>query len=574
MTVIQVIIITAAIIALAVVGYLGRILYNRSVSIRNRAQMNVVYTNITHELLTPLTVISASVERLRAQEPKYSGDYDLMQLNIERMVRLLQQILETSKSQSGELKLLVAHGDVMQYIQRTALCIEPLMSKRGLTFTIDCNPESMMGWIDTDKLDKIIYNLLSNAAKYTGENGRVALKVNTNKTYDHIIIKVSDNGIGIPADKMKSLFRRFYDGDYRRFQTMGTGLGLALTRELVYLHGGDISCDSQEGKGTTFTVKLPIRKEAFSPSQIDEANKVDINIAHSAILDLSTHMREKQVSDAADTDADLSDEDSYKVLVVEDNVELLMLMTQLLSHKYKVKSASNGQEALNIILHNEFDLSVSDVMMPVMDGHELTRRIKNDPNISHLPIILLTAKTQDEDRKESLQIGADDFITKPFKMSDLELRINNLVENRKRIQNEFRQQTAEETQERIAAAADKASEPTADELFLKRALDCVYKHLDDGEYDRDAFAADMGASASTLYNKLRSLTGMNVSNFIRDIRMKEAQRIARQQPDIRVSDLAYRVGFRDPKYFSTCFKKEFGLQPSEFLENLAKAQQT
>jgi len=563
MQILFVIIIIAVIAAMA---YVGRKLYLKSIMMRNRVHMSSIYTNITHELLTPLTVISASVERLREQEPTFSDDYDLMQLNIERMVRLLQQILETSKSQSGELKLVVAHGDVMQYIQRTALCIEPLMSKRRLEFTIDCQPKSMLGWIDTDKLDKIIYNLLSNAAKYTGENGKVELQVNTNKTYDHIIIKVIDNGIGIPKEKQKDLFRRFFDGQYRQQQTIGTGLGLALTRELVFLHGGNIECESEEGKGTTFTVTLPINKESFSASQIDESQKVDINTARSVILDLAIRMK-TTTEDSIPQPMENVDDDSYKLLIIEDNVELLVLMHQLLGQKYRVTTASNGQEGLDIINNSELDLIISDVMMPVMDGYELTRRVKEDPNTSHLPIILLTAKTQEEDRTEALKIGADDYVTKPFKLGDLELRINNIIENRKRIQREFSQQTAEETQQQVSI------EPvSADQEFLKRALDCVYKHLDDADYDRDAFASDMGASASTLYNKLRSVTGMNVSGFIRDIRMKEAKRIALQQPDLRVSDLAYKVGFHDPKYFSTCFKKTYGVQPSEFLENLSKDQ--
>ena len=555
-------IIIASILLLFALLWTGRQLYQRAVNMRNRLQMGYIFTNITHELLTPLTVISASVERLRNREPQYSDDYDLMQLNIDRMVRLLQQILETSKSQSGELKLLVAHGDVMKYIQRTALCIEPLMAKRELDFTVSCKPESMMGWIDTDKLDKIIYNLLSNAAKYTNEHGQVTLSVRTNKTFDHIIIKVADNGIGISQEKQKHLFRRFYDGDYRRARTMGNGLGLALTRELVYLHGGNITCESEEGHGTTFTVSIPINKESFQASQIDEKHKLDISVAHSAILDIAARMH-KQEMPSTEPEGN-QDEDSYRLLIVEDNVELLMLMHQIFAQKYKVKTASNGQQALDIIQTAELDLIVSDVMMPVMDGYELTQRVKGDPNTSHLPIILLTAKTQDEDRKEAMLIGADDYVTKPFKLSDLELRINNIIENRKRIQHEFRQQSAEETQQRLTPPEN--ATPTPDQEFMKRALDCVYKHLDDSDYDRDTFAQDMGASASTLYNKLRSLTGMNVSSFIRDIRLKEAKRLADTQPDLRVSDLAYRVGFRDPKYFSTCFKKQYGLQPSEYLE--------
>ena len=562
----QMLIIILIIAAAVGLFLLGRELFQRGVRMKNRLQMSAVYTNITHELLTPLTVISASVDRLREQEPSHSQDYDLMQLNIERMVRLLQQILETSKSQSGELKLLVAQGDIMQYIQKTALCIEPLMAKKGLDFTIKCTPESMMGWIDTDKLDKIIYNLLSNAAKYTqGDTGKVALQVNTNKKYDHIIIKVRDNGIGIPQEKMKKLFHRFYDGDYRRQRTMGTGLGLALTRELVYLHGGTIECESTEGEGTTFTVTLPINKESFTSSQIDERNKIDINIARSAILDIATRMQKEELEE--EEPANKLDEDAYKLLVVEDNIELLMLMSQLLSTKYHVEKATNGKEAMEIIQKEELDIIISDVMMPVMDGLELTKKIKADPNFQHLPIILLTAKTQEEDRAEALQIGADSYVTKPFKLSDLELRINNIVENRQRVKEEFISKIGEPQ-----PLPHPSVEPTADDLFLKRASECVYAHLDDSDYDRNAFASDMGASASTLYNKLRALTGLSVGSFIRDIRMKEAMRIAQNQPDIRISDLAYKVGFKDPKYFSTCFKKDFGMQPTEYIEHLSKAQ--
>lgn len=563
----QTIIIILIIAAATGLFFLGREIFQRGIRMKNRLQMSAVYTNITHELLTPLTVISASVDRLRDKAPDHEQDYDLMQLNIDRMVRLLQQILETSKSLSGEVKLRVAHGDVMQYIQQTALCIEPLMAKKGLDFTINCSPNSMMGWIDTDKLDKIIYNLLSNAAKYTqGDEGKVLLQVRTNKKFDRIIIRVSDNGIGIPQDKMKKLFQRFYDGEYRRQNTIGNGLGLALTRELVFLHGGNIECDSEEGKGTTFTVTLPINKESFNASQIDEAHKVDINIARSAILDIATRMRKEEAEEQAPQDT--VDEDAYKLLIVEDNVELLTLMMQLLGTKYHVRTASNGKEALDIIRKEELDIIISDVMMPVMNGIELTKTLKSDPNYQHLPVILLTAKTQEEDRNEALQIGADSFVTKPFKISDLELRINNIVENRQRIQEEFISQIGE------PQIRQTETEPTPDELFLKRAVKCIKDHLDDSDYDRETFAADMGASASTLYNKLRALTGLNVSNFIRDIRMKEAARMAQQNPQIRISDLAYKVGFKDPKYFSTCFKKEFGMQPSEYIESLSKAPKT
>lgn len=531
----------------------GRVLYQRSVHSKNRKEMENVFTNISHELLTPLTVISASVEHLHEVEPNHATDYALMQLNIERMVRLLQQILEASKSQSGELKLLVSQGDVMQYIRQTALCIEPLMHKQGQTFTIETNPQSMMGWIDTDKLDKIIYNLLSNAAKYTKAGGHISLRAFTNRMFDHVIIQVEDDGIGISAEKMKNLYRRFHDGDYRRMQVIGNGLGLSLTHDLVTLHRGTIDCESEEVRGTLFTVTIPIRKEAYLPEQIDEKNAFDLNKSHSSIIDLKA-LYPSDDKPLVPSTIQTANEDAYKLLLVEDNEELLMLMSTLLSNRYHITTATNGREALKIIEKQRIDLIISDVMMPEMDGNELTHIIKSSPEWNHLPVILLTAKTSEEDHKKSMLIGADDYVTKPFRLGDLELRIDNIISNRKRIME--------------AAGMDPIMDHplTADELFLQRAYKCVEEHISDSDFDRDAFAVEMGASGSTLYNKLRTLTGMNITNFIRDIRMKEAKRLAETQPTLRVSDLAYKVGFKDPKYFATCFKKEFGMQPSEFID--------
>jgi len=547
------------IVVVAALLFLLRYLYIRSMRIRNRLQMARVFLNISHELLTPLTVISASVERLREQEPRFATDYALMELNVERMTRLLQQMLETSKSQSGELKLLVSQGDVMEYIRQTAVCIEPLMHKNGLEFTISCTPQSMMGWIDTDKVDKIIYNLLSNAAKYTRTPGRVTLEAHTNDDYNRVIIRVSDTGIGISAEQRRRLYRRFHDGDYRRVKANGTGLGLALTHDLVYLHNGTIRCDSEEGQGTTFTVELPISKEQFNPAQIDKSHTIDLSTPRTSIIDLPALEKRNEELPTLKP-ATKPGEDAYHILVVEDNEDLLMLMQTLMSSKYHITTARNGREALAIVQREEPDLIVSDVMMPEIDGNELTRQLKGSEQWNHLPIILLTAKTGEESRKRSMRLGADDYINKPFRIGDLELRIDNLVENRRRI-------LRERLSEMQDNGADDTQQPaTADELFIGKAHDCVKAHLSDADFDRDAFAADMGLSASSLYNRLRALTGMNVSAFIRDIRMKEAKRLINTQPDLRVSDLAYSVGFRDPKYFATCFKKEFGIQPSEMLQ--------
>lgn len=553
------------VILLVLLFSIGRWLYIRSVRIRNRLQMGYVFTNITHELLTPLTIIAASVERLRTIAPENKRDYDLMELNIERVVRLLQMILETSKSQAGELKLRVSNGDIMSYIRETALCIEPLMAKKGLQFTVRCKPESMMGWIDTDKLDKIIFNLLSNAAKYTGEHGKVTLDVTTNSRYERVIIRVSDNGCGIPKERMKHLFTRFYDGDYRRHNTTGTGIGLSLTRDLVYLHGGTISCQSTEGEGTTFTVELPIKRNAFTAAQTDESHTINPEHPRSNIIDLETALPSPTEQDLQNGEQTKDDEDCYTLLLVEDNVELLMLMRQLLQQQYHVLTASNGREALDLVRDNDIDLIVSDVMMPEMDGNELTKALKQNDAYSHLPIILLTAKTQHEDRQEALLIGADDYITKPFRMGDLRVRIDNIIANRERIRHIFRKRSTEENIEEVKATA-----PSPDNEFLQRIIACINEHLDDADYDRNALAADMMTSTSTLYNKLRAVTGMNVSGFIRNHRIKTACQLAKEHPELRVSDIAYRVGFRDPRYFATTFKREMDVQPSEYFEQLRK----
>ena len=573
------ILVIALVIAILIVMRLNQ----RNSKLRQKAQMNMMFTSITHELLTPLTILSASIEHLRDVEPKHKLQYALMEINIQRSVRLLQQVLETTKAQDGRLKLLVSHGDVMGYIRNTAQSIIPLMAKKHLKFSVKCQPESMMGWIDTDKLDKIIFNLLSNSAKYTtGENGLVELNVRTNDRYDRIFIEIRDNGCGIPESRKKHLFELFYDGEYRRFNTMGTGLGLSLTRELVYLNNGTISYESEEGKGTTFYITLPINKESFDLTQIDEKNKVDINKPMSAVLDLGEEesllendfVLTDKISKNVATDtmkpkeiADSSDEDAYTILVVEDNVELLMLMKQLLSRKYKVETARHGREAVELIEKTELDLIISDVMMPVMDGYELVKYVKNSVGYRHLPIIMLTAKTQETDKMDALTVGADEYMTKPFKMKELLLRIDNMIANRQRITREFKQQSIEEVK------VKNVTMPSPDNEFLEKAMTCVHNHLDDSDYDRDSFASDMGMSASSLYNKLRAVTGMNATSFIRDIRMKEACRLAKSTPGIRVSDLAYSVGYKDPKYFSTIFKKEFGMQPSEYIESITTPKQ-
>ena len=499
--------------------------------------MNKALTDITHEMLTPLTILSASIEQLRANQPEGREEYDLMDLNIQRTVRLLQQILDTSQTQGGRPKLLVSHGDVMKYITETARSTEPLMNIKELEFSIHCQPESMMGWIDTEKLDKIIFNLVSNLANLTPEKGKIAIDVSTNKHYDHVLIRISNTGTGIPM--------------------------LVLTRELIALHKGTIQSKVIEGQGITILLDLPINKESYSPEQIDENQKIDFNNVSNQVLELS---REAVKRISTMSSLTVAAEDAPTLLLVEGNDELRMLMLQLLHSKYHIMTASQGQEVLDTIQKQEPDLIISEVSLPDMDGYDLVTQLKQDPDYNHLPIILLTSGTQ-EDKERALAIGADSYMSKPFRLGDLQLRIDNIIANRQRVrkkvlpgENEYVQPT------------DTPRRKTPEEEFMERATRCIMDHIDDSEYDRDAFAADMGASASTLYNKLRTATGMNVVAFIRSVRIRTACQLAKDEPDLRVSDIAYRVGFKDPKYFATSFKKEMGVQPKEYFDNLRGVQ--
>lgn len=508
------------------------------------------FTNITHELLTPLTVISATMDELKIRVPGHDDLYTIVGNNISRLIRLLQQILEFRKAETGNLKLRVSSGDVAAFVKNEAEAILPLIKKRKIHFSVSCNPESIIGYFDTDKLDKILYNLLSNTAKYNKEGGYVHLSLSCSENKDFVQIRVKDNGMGIPKARQKDLFCRFYEGDYREFNTIGTGIGLSLTKDLVELHKGTIQVESEEGKGTEFIVTFPVARSYFEDELMEEGGTLPVQqvAVYAESEEETDETSEKDVQCHADS-----------VLVVEDNEELLQLMIKLLNRNYQVYSARNGEEAVSILEEKEVCLIVSDVMMPVMDGIELCKYVKGKLEICHIPIILLTAKNKEEDRAEAYEVGADAFISKPFSLSVLYARIRNLLKYRERMMYDFKNQLVFEAKE--------LNYTSVDEEFMQRAVDCVNRHLEDGDFDQTRFVEEMGTSKSTLYKKLKSLTGMNTSSFINNIRLKAACRIMEEQKGkIRISDLAYAVGFNNPKYFTTCFKKEFGMLPSEYLE--------
>lgn len=538
---------------------------------RNSLQMGVILTNITHELLPPLTVISATIYKLKAMAPQYEEDYLVMDSNINRTTRLLRQILEVRKSQAGQLHLLVSRGNLISFIEEACENIRPMAEHQKVTLSLEKPKAEGTAWFDADKMDKIIYNLLSNAIKYNKVGGKIDVSLSLSK--DQAVITIADNGIGMSKKKMKHLYTRFFDGDYRKQNMPGTGIGLSLTHDLVKLHHGDIQCESQEGEGTTFTITLPIRKSAYAPDEIDNSDKPNA-VNQEAIRQASqeTKLDSQPASDDKPKLAPVHQsifirKNANKILVVEDNEELLALMLQVLSKNYHVFTAKNGKQAMSIIMKEKLDLVVSDVMMPIMDGIELTKQLKSDKSFWQLPIILLTAKNKEEDKTEAYATGADAYITKPFKFDELEVRINALLANRKKmiekIQAEISLQTSAEDE---AQTALHLSNP--DQAFITRATEVVMQHLADGDYNRESFAKDMAMGESTLYNKVKATTGQTVIAFITSIRLKEAQRIIRSNPNILISDVAIQVGFNTPKYFSKCFKKEFGIFPKEYAEQL------
>lgn len=510
------------------------------------------FTNVTHEFLTPLTIISATVDELQQSAPRSDSLYSTMSRNIQRLTRLLQQILEFRKAESGNLQLRVSFGNISEFVRNSADSFYSLIRKKRIHFSFLSDPVNIQGLFDIDKLDKILYNLISNAAKYVQEGGSIQLTLSYYSVErDQILISVKDDGAGIPKEEQQMLFKRFYEGDYRRHKTTGTGIGLSLVKDLVTLSHGTIEVVSEPGQGSEFIVVLPIDISYFEESEIDlseQTGQPDMVVDENEISAGTVITDKKQMK-------------LPSVLAVEDNEEILQLIQRLLSNDYQVYTAMNGKEALLILEHEKIDLIVSDIMMPEIDGIELCKLLKSNIEYSHIPIILLTAKKDEKDRADAYESGADAFISKPFNLNVLHARIKNLLKNRERIARDFKSQLVFDMKE--------MNFTNLDEDFLQRAIDCVNRHLDDSSFDQQQFSEEMNVSKSTLYNKLKTLTGLNSSAFITNIRMKAACRIMNQNRGIRISDLAYAVGFNDPKYFSSCFKKEFSMRPSEYIERFS-----
>lgn len=509
------------------------------------------FTNISHDFLTPLTIISCLIDDAEITYNNKNIQYGTMRSNVNRLRRLLQQVLDFRKVESGKMKLRILYGDVVVFIKDVCYThFLPLMKKKNINFTFNATPNQIQAYFDADKIDKIVFNLLSNAFKYTDHNGSVGLELSLVKKNGALFlhIKISDTGVGIPPEDLNNIFTRFYSNKISE-ASESNGIGLSLTKDLVELHHGTIWAESRVGEGTIFNVEIPIDRGHYAESEIVKSEQIvgqnNDMVFLSAKLDTVDEITE---------DSKLKKENTT-ILVVEDNEELLTLISNILAKRYNVFTAINGVQACDMVKQHDIGIIISDVMMPEMDGHELCKTLKSDLETSHIPIILLTAKNSTDDRIACYNAGADGYISKPFDLKVLEARINNFISNKRNKQQEFKAD--------VEINISKLEYPSIDEQFLNNAVAIIEKHLAETEFDVNTFAQSLNMSKSSLYRKIKTMTGLSPIEFIRNIRLKHACLMLRDQ-SVPIAEVAYAVGFSDPKYFTSCFKSEFDVTPSDY----------
>ena len=510
------------------------------------------FTNISHDLLTPLTIITCLIDDAEMTRNNRISQLSMIRSNVNKLRRLLQQILDFRKVESGNMKLAVSKGDVISFVDDVCrVNFAPLMRKKNQTFTFMAKDKHLTGYFDRDKLDKIVSNLLSNACKYTKDGGDIKLLMELLFEFGHrqLRIQVIDTGEGIAPADLENIFKRFYTAN-NRDESESNGIGLSLTKDLVELHHGTIGVESELGKGSTFTVDLPIDKDSYEEYELMEGELSANNVKADVILE------NEELTDS-ETVENLRTADNH-LLLVEDNEELLYLMERILSRHYHVLIAKDGLEALDIIKDNEIDIIISDVMMPEMDGLELCRTLKSNLETSHIPIILLTAKNTAEDRIECYNAGADGYISKPFELKILEARINNFIMHKKNKQEEFRTN--------VEVNIDSLETSSIDKEFLDKVISVIKSNMSEGDFDVVQLADALAVSKSSLYRKMKIATGLSPIEFIRNIRLKHGSQLLKDR-SISVAEVAYECGFSNPKYFATCFKEEFGVTPKEYQKN-------
>lgn len=508
------------------------------------------FTNVSHEFRTPLSLIIAPLDKIikRATDEEQVAQLNLVQRNAKRLLNLVNQLLDFRKMEVQEVKLHPAVGDIIGFCRETSLSFTDIAEKKKIRFSFSSNIDHLEIYFDKDKIEKILFNLLSNAFKYTYDNGTVGVKMTYNapvadETDGTLAISISDSGIGIPADQHGKIFERFFQTEVPdSMVNQGTGIGLAITKEFVKLHNGTITVESEPDRGTCFTVLLPARKMYVSPRPVPHPTLVDEG--------------EQIIMEEGKKDAG-----KKMIMIVEDNEDLRFYLKDNLKEQYHVEEATNGKEGWEKIKRLNPDLVVSDIMMPLMDGVELAGKIKSEMLTAHIPLILLTAIGSEEKQLEGLKAGANDYITKPFTFEILASRINNLLAQQQLLKKRFKKQ--------IEVNPGEVTITPVDEKFLKRAMEIIENQIDNPDFSVDEFSKEMFMSRVTLYRKINSLTGKSPLDFIRSIRLKRAAQLL-DKSGMSIAEVTYQVGFNNPRVFRKLFKDEFGVTPSEYAANLKK----
>ena len=505
-----------------------------------QAKLNY-FTNISHELLTPLTVISCVADDLQVNVKDAGYQAGILGINVQRLKRLLVQVLDFRKIEGNHIPLSVTFNHVSTFIAGiTTSNFEYLAKQKNIQFITNIK-QDIWGYVDLEKVDKMLFNLLSNAIKYTPEYKKVVLTADvvTTNGINQLLIEVADEGIGIEPEELKKIFTKFYN-NRKHVGYESNGIGLSLTKELVGLHHGIIEVESKPNEGTTFTITLPLDKVCYHKAEIIEPEKTettDVNNTNKEVF--------------------ITHEEKPCILYVEDNLELRELMKSILEQKYNVILAQNGEEGLKLVNAHPVDVIICDLMMPRMDGLEFTRHIKGYVETSHIPLLMLTAKSEPADQVECYKAGVESFISKPFDRGILLARIDNLLNIHRMRQHYFREKTDLNISE--------LDYQSTDEQFLKDAIAYVERHMDEPDFDIQQMADELCISRSTLRRKLKVMTDLTPSNFIRNIKFKHACRILRDKT-VTISEVAYAIGYTNPKYFTKCFKDEFGITPTEFIK--------
>ena len=547
------------VISLLMIGFIALSIYafyiNRKMRQANRklislnAEMKEVtaqklqfFTNVSHEVRTPLTLILAPLDRLivSLRESPYASDLGLIQKNANRLLRVINQILDFRKVEGKQEKLAVREIDLVPFVGEIKSYFDSMASVRAISYTFTSSMKQCTLWIDPDLLEKVLVNLLSNAFKFTPEGGSVRIELTEEE--DRVFIRVIDTGSGIQPGNLPHLFDRFYTED----RSMGTGIGLQLVKEYIHMHGGEIHVKSEPGQRTTFTVCLRKGKAHFEDSDLMETS-----VSHQAY--------EASRLDDSETKEILSKTYPYTILITEDDDEVRGFLERELSLHFKIRTAANGKDALRVLEEEEISLVVSDVMMPEMNGFELCRTIKSQLLFSHIPVILLTALTDERQRIFGITGGADDYIQKPFHTDYVKIKIIHLLQERQKL----RERLLEKLRYNKLLLSEPEKVESIDDTFLRKFAEQIEAVYADPEYNVEKLSETLGLSRGHLHRKIKELTGTAPVEFLRTYRLNKATQLLRQNA-YTVSEVAYRTGFSSPAYFSKCFKAVYGVTPTEY----------